>query len=92
MRMALGAQESQVSWLILRQGMFQLALGTGIGLAGAYATSRVLAATRLIQVGTSDPVTFGAITLLLVSVVAAACLIPARRASRLDPLVALRAD
>jgi putative ABC transport system permease protein len=91
-RMALGAQESQVSWLILRQGMLQLALGVIFGLAGAFGASWLLAKTELIQVTSTDPVTFGGITLLLFFVVAAACLIPARRATRLNPLTALRAD
>jgi putative ABC transport system permease protein len=78
--------------LILRQGVVQLALGVVLGLGGAYGTSRVLASTQLVQVAPTDPVTFAAITLLLFVVVAAACLIPARRATRLDPLIALRAE
>jgi predicted permease len=90
-RMALGAQGKQVSWLILRQGMLQLALGVALGLGGAFGLSRVLR-TLLVQVTPTDPVTFVSITLLLIVVMAAACQIPARRAMRLDPVIALRAE
>ncbi|MGB2713338.1 MAG: ABC transporter permease [Vicinamibacterales bacterium] len=90
-RMALGARGGQVSWLILRQGLVQLAIGLAIGLAGALPLSGVLQ-TLVIQIPTKDPVTFTAIAGILVAVTIAACLIPARRATRLDPLVALRAE
>jgi putative ABC transport system permease protein len=90
-RMALGAEARQVSWLILKRGLFQLALGLTIGLAGAYFLSQVLG-TLLVQVTPRDPVTFGAITGILSFVAIAACVLPARRATRVDPLIALRAD
>ena len=90
-RMALGADAPQVLWLILRRGLIQVGIGISTGLAGAYALSRVLRAV-LVQVSPSDPATFAAITVLLTSVAIAACLIPARRATRVDPLVALRAE
>jgi putative ABC transport system permease protein len=90
-RMALGAEGSQVSWLILKRGLWQLGLGLGIGLAGAFGVSRVLA-TLLVQVTPTDPLTFSAITGILAAVAIAACVIPARRATRVDPLVALRAE
>jgi putative ABC transport system permease protein len=90
-RMALGAEGRQVSWLILKRGLFQLALGLTIGLAGAYFLSQVLG-TLLVQVTPRDPVTFGAITGILSLVAIAACVLPARRATRVDPLIALRAD
>jgi len=90
-RMALGAGSRQVSWLILERGLIQLALGLTIGLAGALALSRVLRSV-LVQIGPSDPMTFVTITLLLTVVSIAACLLPARRATQVDPLIALRAD
>jgi predicted lysophospholipase L1 biosynthesis ABC-type transport system permease subunit len=90
-RMALGAASRQVSWLILRQGLTQLAIGLTIGLTGAYFLSQVLR-SLLVQTTPTDPVTFTAITALVTVVALAACLIPARRATRVDPLVALRAE
>jgi predicted permease len=90
-RMALGADGRNVSWLILRRGLLQLALGLTLGLAGAFGVSRVLR-TLLVQVTPTDPVTFVTITVILTSVAIAACLLPARRATRVDPLVALRAE
>jgi predicted permease len=90
-RMALGARSGQVSWLILRQGLVQLAIGLAIGLAGALPLSAVLQ-SLVIQIPTRDPVTFTAIAAILIAVTIAACVIPARRATRLDPLVALRAE
>ena len=90
-RMALGADARQVSWLILRRGLVQLALGLTVGLAGALALSRLMQAV-LIQIGPGDPMTFAVITMLLTAVSIAACLLPARRATRVDPLVALRTD
>ena len=90
-RMALGADRRQVSWMILRLGLVRLALGLTFGLAGALALSRVIQRT-LVGITPSDPVTFAAITLLLTVVSVAACLLPARRATRVDPVIALRAD
>jgi putative ABC transport system permease protein len=90
-RVALGARHSQVSWLILRRGLVQLAIGTAIGLVGAYFASMLLG-TLLVQMSPHDPVTFLAITALLLFITVAACLLPARRAMRVDPVVALRAE
>jgi putative ABC transport system permease protein len=90
-RMALGAEGRQVSWLILKRGLVQLALGLTFGLGGALALSRVLR-TVLVQITPNDPVTFASITILLTIVSITACLLPARRATQVDPLVALRAE
>jgi ABC-type antimicrobial peptide transport system permease subunit len=91
MRMALGAQGHQVSWLFLKRGLLQLAIGLTIGLAGAFGVSRVMR-TLLVQITPTDPLTFVVITALLTIVGVAACLIPARKATLVDPLVALRAE
>lgn len=90
-RMALGAQGSQVSWLILRQGLVQLAIGLTIGTAGALAAGPVLQ-TLLVQIKPRDPVTLIGIAVVFTAVTICACLIPARRATRLDPLTALRVE
>ena len=90
-RMALGAEGRQVSWLILKRGLLQLGLGLTIGLIGAFFLSKVMR-TLLVQITPSDPVTFAAITAILAIVAIAACVLPARRATRVDPLIALRAE
>jgi len=90
-RMALGADGRRVSWMILRRGLVQLALGLALGLAGAYALSRVVEAL-LVQVSPTDPATFIGISVFLSAVAIAACVLPARRATRVDPLIALRAE
>jgi ABC-type antimicrobial peptide transport system permease subunit len=77
--------------MVLREGMRTIALALAIGLAAAAATSRLLS-SQLFGVSTADPVTFVAVPLLLAGVAAMACYLPARRASRVDPIVALRAD
>jgi putative ABC transport system permease protein len=89
LRVALGAQPSGVLWWIARQGMLVAMAGIGAGLAAAIALSRVLAAL-LYQVEPRDPLTFTAVAVLLSAVALTACLEPARRASRVDPIVALR--
>jgi hypothetical protein len=88
-RMALGAQAHQVRNLILRRGMIQLAIGLTIGLAGAFGVGRLLR-SLLVQTGPTDALTLASITLLLVGVGVTACLLPARQATRLNPVTALR--
>jgi putative ABC transport system permease protein len=90
-RMALGAESKQVSWLILRRGLIQLAIGLTLGLVGSWYASAAVQ-PLLAQITPNDPATFIGITALLTIVSLAACLIPARRATRLDPLTALRVD
>jgi len=88
-RIALGAHSSQVLKLVLRRGFVVSLLGVGIGLAAALALSRVLA-SFLYGVKGVDPMAFGVASLGLVLLALAACYIPARRATRVDPMVALR--
>jgi predicted permease len=90
-RMALGAAPRQVRWLVLRQGLGQLAIGLAIGLGMGLALAGVLS-TLVVQISARDPITFGVITVILSFVMLLACLVPARRATRLDPLAALRVD
>ncbi|MGB7219817.1 MAG: ABC transporter permease [Vicinamibacterales bacterium] len=90
-RMALGAQEGQVLWLFLRQAVVKLAIGLAIGLAGAFGVG-VLLRTFLVQTGSRDPVTLASIALVLTAVSLAACYWPAHRATRLDPVTALRCE
>ena len=87
-RMALGAQKSDILRLVVRQGMTVTLIGVIAGLAGAFALTRVIA-NLLFGVGASDPVTFVAIPLLLIFVSLIACYLPARRAARLNPTAAL---
>ena len=87
-RMALGAQKSDILRLVVRQGMTLALIGVIAGLAGAFALTHVIA-NLLFGVGASDPLTFIAISLLLLFVSLIACYLPARRAARLNPTVAL---
>jgi putative ABC transport system permease protein len=88
-RMALGAQPEQVLWLVLRRSLIQLAIGLPIGVAGAVGVGRLMK-SLLVQTNGQDPLTLGSIALLMIVVSIAACFWPARRATRLDPVSALR--
>ncbi len=90
-RMALGAQARDVVRLIFGQGALQLGVGMALGLALALAVSQFLKFV-LFQVEPHDPIVFGGVSVVLVTVGLLACLIPASRATRVDPLVALRSD
>ena len=88
-RMALGAQSGKVLRMILRQGVTLAGYGLLIGLALSFILSRFLK-SLLFQVSTADPVTYAGVSLLMLGITVVACYIPARRASAVDPLVALR--
>jgi putative ABC transport system permease protein len=88
-RMALGAQQKDVLRLVLGQGARIALFGVAIGLAAAAALARLLS-SLLFSVSSSDPVTFAGVAVLLVAVALLACYIPARRAMRVDPIIALR--
>jgi putative ABC transport system permease protein len=99
-RMALGANQGQVRTLILRQGLILTLAGVTIGLAGAFVLTRFLGVLGsrldagfdevLYGISPTDPVTFTAVSVLLISVALLACYIPARRATKIDPMRALR--
>ena len=91
-RMALGANRGRMLTMILRQGMTLTLIGVGLGLAGAYVLTRYLGSlnSMLFGVEPRDPLTFGVTAVLLTIVALIACFIPARRATKVDPMVALR--
>ena len=91
LRMALGAERRDVLALVMRQGAAMVAIGLLAGIVLARALSLVLAGT-LYGVSPNDPLTFATVTCVLVIVSVAACYLPALRATRVDPLVALRAE
>jgi putative ABC transport system permease protein len=88
-RMALGAHPHDVLKLVVRQGIRMIVTGVAIGLAGAFALTRWMS-SLLFGVSPTDLVTFGTVSLTIAGVALLACYIPARRASRLDPIVAVR--
>jgi putative ABC transport system permease protein len=90
-RVALGARPRQVLYPVVREGVALALTGVAIGLAGALVTTRVLSAF-LFGVGATDPVTFAAVSALLLVIALAASYVPSRRALRVDPLTALRAE
>lgn len=87
--MALGARTRDVLLMVIRQGMSLVVIGVVLGVAGAYAVTRTIR-SLLFEVGTTDPLTFALVSLLLALVGFVACYLPARRATKVDPLVALR--
>jgi ABC-type antimicrobial peptide transport system permease subunit len=90
-RRALGAQQTQVLSLVLAQGARLTLAGLAIGLLGAYGLAR-LAQSILYEVSATEPAVFGGVSLGLALVALAACWLPARRASRVDPAISLRAE
>ncbi|MHB8524302.1 MAG: FtsX-like permease family protein [Limisphaerales bacterium] len=90
-RLALGATPRGVGWLVLRQGLFLTLAGIAIGIPLALALAPLMR-SLLFGVTSADPVTFGGIALLLAAVALAACWLPARRATKVEPMVALRCE
>jgi predicted permease len=90
-RLAVGAQRWQVSWLVLERGLAQLAIGVPLGLLGAFVLTKALA-RAFGALSPDGPGTFVVVALVLLCVTVAACLVPARRATRVDPTLALRAE
>ena len=90
-RLALGAQRSDILRMVVRQGLGLAIAGAAVGLVCALVVSHLMAGL-LYGVRPSDPLTFGSVAFLLIGVALLACYIPARRAIRVDPLVALRHD
>ena len=88
-RMALGARSRDILFLVLRRGMGLVLIGLAIGAAVAFALTRLMQ-SLLFEVSASDPVVFALIAVLLAGVAFAACVIPALRAARVDPMIALR--
>jgi ABC-type antimicrobial peptide transport system permease subunit len=89
LRVALGAQRSQILWLVLKQSMGMTAAGTAVGLAGAWFLRKAVA-QLLFGISPADPPTFVAAALVLFAFALTASLLPARRAARVDPMKALR--
>jgi putative ABC transport system permease protein len=90
-RLALGAMPAQIRTMMLKQGMRLLGAGLILGFAGAVALSRVIR-SLLFGVSANDPLIYGAVTLVLAAAALLACWIPARRASRVNPMITLRAE
>jgi putative ABC transport system permease protein len=90
-RLALGAQTGDVLKLVVRQGLAPVFAGVALGLAGSFALARVIA-SLLYGVSATDPITFISLPLMLTAVALLACWLPARRATKVDPLVAIRRE
>ena len=90
-RMALGAEASDVRRMMIRQGLRLAAVGIAIGVAGAFGVTRLIG-TLLYDVTPTDPLSFAAVVALMLGVAAVAAYLPARRATKVDPMVALRAE
>jgi len=90
-RAALGASARDIVWMVLREGATLAGIGMAIGLVASFALARTMD-SLLYGVSRADPLTYAAVCLLLAAVALAACLVPARRAARMDPVGALRAD
>ncbi len=90
-RMALGARRSHLLGMVLRQGLALITVGLAIGLVLSLAGSRAVS-SLLYQTRAADPLTYAGVLLMVVTVATLACYLPARRATRVDPMVALRCE
>jgi ABC-type antimicrobial peptide transport system permease subunit len=90
-RMALGAEARDVRRMMIRQGLRLAAVGIAFGVAGAFGVTRLIG-TLLYDVTPTDPLSFAAVVALMLSVAAVAAYLPARRATKVDPMVALRTE
>jgi ABC-type antimicrobial peptide transport system permease subunit len=90
-RLALGARPSAVSWMVVTHGMKQALIGVVVGIAGALWVTRTMT-TLLFRVAPGDPVTLAAAATVLLATAALACYLPARRATKVDPLTVLRVE
>jgi ABC-type antimicrobial peptide transport system permease subunit len=89
--MAIGASRAHIVQMILREALLLVGVGVGIGLAGSLALFRSIR-SLLFEVGPSDSITLSAVSILLAGIALFACFIPARRATQIDPMIALRCD
>jgi ABC-type antimicrobial peptide transport system permease subunit len=89
--MAIGARPGEIIWMVLKQGMILAMVGVAVGVLGAFALTQSLK-SLLFGVTPTDPTTFGVVAAVLAAAALAACYIPARRAAKVDPLQALRAE
>jgi putative ABC transport system permease protein len=90
-RMAMGARPANVVRTIIGEGLLVVGAGVGIGLAGSFAVTRLIR-NLLFEVGPGDPVTLIAVSLLLTGIALSACYLPSRRATRVNPMLALRCE
>jgi putative ABC transport system permease protein len=92
-RTALGAASTHVMWLFMRRALIHLGIGLTIGMAAAFGVGKIFESTELlVRMNGRDPITIGSIAALLAIVALTASIVPARRATQLDPLVALRGE
>ena len=91
LRVALGARPGQVQWLVLRLALWPVAIGLSLGIAAALGVGQLLG-SQLFGTGAVEPTTLISIVAILTGVALLACVVPARRAARLDPMVALRSE